>query len=75
MSYAKHCEHCGQAFTARKPDAKYCNVNCRNMAYQVRKAGLPVWEDADKRARKVEDHARRLRAIADRVKPADSLTQ
>lgn len=33
----KHCEHCGNEFTARKTTTKYCSDVCAKRAYKERK--------------------------------------
>lgn len=33
---ATHCEHCGGAFVARRPWARFCSAYCRRVAWLVR---------------------------------------
>ena len=38
VRYDRLCEHCGEAYVARRSNTKYCSTKCNNGAYCIRKA-------------------------------------
>lgn len=42
MSADRICQHCGAAFQAKHPDARYCSVGCRSLAFTQRRKARKI---------------------------------
>jgi len=53
----KACAYCGQEFTAKRCDARYCSSRCRSAVYRQRKRVEKLTQEALALLAEVEFHA------------------
>jgi len=56
--YEKSCAYCGQKFTARRSDARYCSSRCRSAVYRQRQRVKKLAQEALALLAEMEFHAR-----------------
>lgn len=66
----KKCEHCGQEFSAKRNDAKFCNSTCRSMNWQSNNSTISESENIQKQLKGVlNDNPAGIKRIVTQLVP------
>ena len=66
----KKCEHCGQEFSAKRNDAKFCNSTCRSMNWQNNNSTISDSENIQKQLKGVlNDNPASIKRIVTQLIP------